>query len=110
MSDTTASPARPVSLVTVIFLFALLGVFAWIAHRYYHPAAVAPQNEVAENLPKDLAWRATPATRRETLAALNAKHDQQATTYAWVDQKTGVIQLPIERAMELTAAQYGAKK
>ena len=38
------------------------------------------------------------------------KQAKQAASYAWVDQKAGVVQLPIDRAMELTAAHYGSKK
>lgn len=109
MSDANQT-ARPVSLVTTLFVMALLGLFAWIVVRYYRPAPASPQNSVAENLPKDLAWKATPATRAQALADLRKKHTEQATTYAWVDQKSGVVQLPIDRAMELTAAKYGSKK
>jgi hypothetical protein len=74
------------------------------------PTTSTPQNQAAENLPKDLAWKSTPATRKQALAELREKQAKQAATYAWVDKKAGVVQLPIERAMELTAQQYGAKK
>ena len=110
MSDTTAQSPRPVSLVTTLFVLALFATFAVLVSRYYHPAAIAPQNQAAENLPKDLAWKATPATRKQALAELREKQSKQAASYAWVDQKAGVVQLPIERAMELTAQHYGAKK
>ena len=105
-----STPARPVSIVTTLFIMALLGLFAWVVTRYYHPAPASPQNSVAENLPKDLAWKATPATRAQALADLRKKHAEQASTYSWVDQKAGVVQLPIERAMQLTAEKYGSKK
>jgi hypothetical protein len=109
MSDHT-NTARPVSLVTTLFFMALLGVFAWVVTRYYRPAPASPQNSVAENLPKDLAWKATPATRAQALADLRKKQGDQAASYGWVDQKAGVVQLPIERAMQLTAEKYGPKK
>ena len=73
------------------------------------PTATAPQNATAENLPKELEWKATPASRKASLSALREKQAKQAVSYAWVDQKKGVVQLPIERAIELTAQQYGAK-
>jgi hypothetical protein len=110
MSDTTTPSARPVSLVTTVFILALFGLFAWLVMRLYSPAPAAPQNQVAENLPKDLAWKATPATRAQALAELRKKHAEQAASYAWVDQKAGVVQLPLERAMQLTAEKYGPKK
>ena len=116
MSETTApSPSRPaavrpVSLITTLFILGLLAVFVFVVQHFYVPTAVAPQNAAAENLPKELQWKATAASRRATLNELRERQSKQAASYAWVDQKTGVVQLPIERAMELTVQQYGAKK
>lgn len=118
MSEPSSSSARPVSLVTTLFVLALFAVFLLVVSRYYNPTAAAPQNQVAENFrtdPKDpkydptLAWKATPATRRAALAALREKQAKQAAAYAWVDQPAGIVQLPIARAMELTVQQYGPK-
>jgi hypothetical protein len=110
MSDSHVTTSRPVALITTLFILAL-SVIAWvIVSRYYQPTATSPQNAVAENLPKDLEWKATPATRKQTLAELREKHAKQASSYAWVDQKGGVVQLPIERAMQLTAEKYGSQK
>ena len=110
MSDSSASGARPVSLITTLFILALFAGFLFVVRHFYVPSATAPQNAAAENLPKELEWKATPASRQAALVALQEKQSKQAASYAWVDQKSGVVQLPIERAMELTARQYGAKK
>jgi hypothetical protein len=112
MSNPTAISPRPVSLVTIVFVLALFGAFALLVSRYYHPSAIPPENQRAENLPKDgsLDWKATPETRKQALAELREKQIKQANSYGWVDQKAGVVQLPIERAMELTVEKYGAKK
>lgn len=110
MSDTLRTPARPVSLFTIVFLFVLFALGLIVAHHYYSPAAVAPYNATAENLSKDLAWRATAKSRRDTLAQVKAEQTEKQNSYGWVDQKNGVVRLPIERAMELTAARYGAQK
>ncbi len=67
----------------------------------------APQNEAPENLPKELAWRATPASRRAHLAELREKEARQAESYGWVDRGAGVVQLPIGRAMELVVREHG---
>jgi hypothetical protein len=48
----------------------------------------------------------TPAQRREKLDAMHANEAKHAHSYAWIDQKAGVVQLPIERAMELTVQRY----
>jgi hypothetical protein len=110
MSDSTVPAPRPVALITTFFILALSAIAWVVVARYYQASAPAPQNAAAENLPKDLAWKATPATRKQALTELREKQAKQAASYAWVDQKAGVIQLPIERAMQLTAEQYGSKK
>ncbi|MDP3071564.1 MAG: hypothetical protein Q8N18_14840 [Opitutaceae bacterium] len=110
MSDTPATPARPVSLFSLVFVLALFALFLLVLRWAYHPANVSPQNDVAENLPKELAWRASVASRRKALEEHKAKQAAQAASYAWIDQGAGVVQLPIDRAMELTAQKYGAKK
>ena len=71
--------------------------------------SLAPQNEIPENLTKDMAWRATPEDRRKYLADLKEKQQAQANSYAWVDQKAGIVQVPIERAEELVIQDNAAK-
>jgi hypothetical protein len=110
MSDSTAHAPRPVALITTLFIFTLATAGFFVVQHFYSPSVASPQNSVAENMPKDLAWKATPASRKEALAALREKEAKQATSYAWIDQKAGVIQIPIERAMQLTAEQHGSKK
>jgi hypothetical protein len=102
---------RPVSTLAVVAVFVLLSLFWLLAVRVYVPhRPPAPQNETPDNLPKEQAWRATPASRRAFLAELREKQAKQATSYAWVDRKTGVVQLPVERAMELVVKEYGGGK
>ena len=110
MSDNSDTPARPVPLLTIGFILALLAGFALVVRHFYVPAGLAPQQAAAENLPKELAWKATAASRRAALSELREKQARQAGTYAWIDQKAGVVQLPIERAMELTAQSHGARQ
>lgn len=108
MTTEPESPSpRPVSLVAVIAIFILLSLFGVLAEKAYLPGmAAAPQNETPDNLPKDMAWKATPETRKAYLADLRKKQSDQAANYGWVDQKAGVVQLPIERAMELIAQEH----
>jgi hypothetical protein len=40
---------------------------------------------------------------------LREQQAKQLNSYGWVDQKAGIVRLPIERAMELTVEKYGAK-
>jgi hypothetical protein len=111
MSEPTAPAPRPVSTVAVIAIFILLSVFGLMARKFYlHSHTPAPQNEVPDNLGKDQAWRATPALRRAYLADLRKAQAKQAQSYAWVDQKKGVVQIPIDQAMDLVIAEKGSRK
>jgi len=110
MSDISAPPARPVSLFTVVLLLAVFAAFLLVIRYYYQPPAVATFNAAPENLSKDFEWRATSDARRKALVELRQNEASKASSYAWIDQKAGVVQLPIERAMELTVQKYGSKK
>jgi hypothetical protein len=110
MTEESAPLPRPVSVIAVAAIFVLLSAFGFITLHFYLPGRPpAPQNQTPDNLSKDQAWRATPATRRAYLADLRKKQSEQGTAYAWVNPKTGVVQLPISRSMELIVKQYGAQ-
>jgi hypothetical protein len=111
MSDTPASSPRPVSLAAILAVLAGFSLFLALVYLGYasHRAAL-PQNLAAERLPADLKWEATPEGRRAVLDDLRARQQKQATSYAWVDRKAGIVQLPIDRAMELTVREYAPKK
>jgi len=103
-------PARPVSLFTIVFIFAVFAAFLLVIRWFYHPASTTAFNATPDNLPKELEWRATAETRRKTLQEHQAAERQKATAYGWVDQNAKTVQLPIERAMELTASELAAKQ
>jgi len=110
MSDPRNSFPRPVSLVTVLAIaacFALFLLLVWIA---YVPRPLQQGiNLTPDQLSSDQAWQATPEARLAYLQALRAKQDAQLHAYGWVDQKNGIVQLPIDRAMELVVQQSAAK-
>jgi hypothetical protein len=108
MTEPTAPAPRPVSTVAVVAVFILLSLFGLMARKLYlHGNVPAPQNEVPDNLDKNSAWRATPADRRVYLKGLRDAQMKQAQSYAWVDQKAGTVQIPIDRAMDLVVAEQG---
>ena len=111
MSDNLVSPpARPVSLFTLVFLFAVFAAFLLVIRYFYHPASTAAFVAPVENLPKDQQWRTDRDSRRKALADLHEAEAKKAAGYGWVDQKAGVVQLPIDRAMELTAQDLASKQ
>jgi hypothetical protein len=110
MSDTPVIPARPVSLFTIVFLFAVFAAFLLVIRYFYEPATTSAFNATPDNISKDLEWRANAANRRQTLKQLRETEAKQDSSYGWIDQKAGVVRLPIERAMELTAKDLVAKQ
>jgi len=65
-----------------------------------------PIDAAAEKIPADQAWKATPAARKAYLAELRARQARQLADYGWVDEKAGIVRLPIDRAMDLIVGQY----
>ena len=110
MSDMPVTPARPVSLFTIVFLFAVFAAFLLVIRYFYQPATTSAFNAAPDNISKDLEWRANAANRRLTLKEHNDAQTAQMSSYAWIDQKEGVVRLPIERAMELTAREMASKQ
>jgi hypothetical protein len=100
---------RSVSWVSVAAIFGCFALFlllvrlGYLSHSNPPPYAVAP-----EGSPEELAWKATPEARKDYLADLRRKQQTQATSYAWVDQTKGIVQLPLDRAMELTVQELNA--
>jgi hypothetical protein len=111
MSDLSGSAPRPVSAITVLAILGCFALFLLVAYYGYLPRqSLAAQATTPEKLPEDQAWRANHLTREAALGELRKKQADQATKYGWVDQKTGVAQLPIGRAMELVVQENGARK
>ncbi|MDB6095631.1 MAG: hypothetical protein JWM32_3193 [Verrucomicrobia bacterium] len=97
MSDSSSKSAPLVTILTVMVGFAL---FLAVIYYFYLPRQSGPYVDDGIH---------TAAVRKENLAKLHDQQSKQATSYGWVDKKTGVIQLPIDRAMELTVQKYATK-
>ena len=98
MSD--SSSVRPASLISVLAIMCCLALFLLLVYLAYLPNQTGPY--VGDGI-------RTPEERKEKLAELRANETKHAHSYAWVDQEAGVVQLPIERAMELTVQRYQSK-
>jgi hypothetical protein len=110
MSDAPSQTPRPVSPVAILAALAGFCLFLFLVRlAYVRNLPPPPQDLAAEKLTPDLAWKATPAARRANLDELRAKQAKQAASYAWIDQGKGIVQLPIDRAMELFVRDTRAK-
>ncbi|MEO6003538.1 MAG: hypothetical protein ABIZ04_05340 [Opitutus sp.] len=98
MSETNSNRA---SLVSIIAIFVLFGLFLAVVYYVYVPRQTgAFAGDGIHSVQQ----------RQKTLTELHAKEAAQAKSYGWVDQKAGVVRLPLDRAMELTLQKYTAKQ
>jgi hypothetical protein len=85
----------------------------YLAQRYAneHQASVLsplvpPKGDVQEVLPSEVTQFPQPrleTDERTEIHDFRLKEEQQLHSYGWVDQSSGVMRIPIERAMELIA-------
>lgn len=113
MSDqmpSAAFPQRTPVFTAVVVIVAALA-FSWVVHRYYHPSVpVAPRgNANPADFAADVRWKMTPEGRAQRLTELRAREQAESTTYGWVDQKAGIVRLPLDRAVELTVRDLSRK-
>ena len=102
MSDSNASFSFPhrTPVFTTGLILVCFALFGWLAIKVYTPHAY--KVDKVEGLK-------TPEDRKLILEQLRAKEHAESTTYGYLDQKTGVVRLPIDRAMALTAQERGLK-
>lgn len=100
----------------VIITFAVTGFFHYLQQR--NEAEQAPISPLVTNAPKDTRRLSTdyrdylkqnfPSPQleideRTQLDQIRLKEEETLATYGWVDQKAGIVRIPIERAMDLIA-------
>jgi len=102
MSDSSSfSFPHRTPVFTAVLVIGCFAVFVWLAGRLYTPRAYAVQ--AVEGV-------RTPADRAELLAKNRKRENEEATKPAsWIDQKAGVVRLPIDRAIELTVRDHAKK-
>jgi hypothetical protein len=80
----------------IVLLFALFGIIVL--------AIIGP-------MPRGSDYEETRAKKRmEQLKTVREDVEKALNTYAWIDKKKGVVQIPISRAMELTVADLAKQK
>ena len=102
MSDSTSNFSFPhrTPVFTAIIVLLSFAAFAWLATKIYRPNAFTVDK---------IEGVRTPADRKAILAEHRSKEQADSTSYGWIDQKAGVVRLPIERAMELTVQDHAKK-
>lgn len=93
---------RP-ALALVLLPFATLLLMRWLLHAFEAREAVKLDSsllarDTGRQLPPEPRLQVSPS---EDLAAMRAEEEAILTTYGWADRASGVVRIPIERAMEL---------
>ncbi len=82
--------------VGIVLLFALFGIIVL--------AVIGPA-------PRGSTYEETRAKKRmENLKTVRDEAAKALTTYGWIDKKKGIAHIPIDRAMELAAAELAQRK
>lgn len=97
MSESTSNRAP---LISVLGIFVLFALFLGLVYFLYLP------RHTGEFTGDGIR---TAEQRKKNLADLRAKQSAQLSSYGWVDQQAGVVQLPLDRAMELTLQHYAKR-
>lgn len=102
MSDSSSHFSFPhrTPVFTAIIVLLSFAAFTWLANKIYTPHA--------DTVDK-IEGVKSPADRKALLVEHRSKEQAESTTYGWVDQKTGIVRLPIDRAMELTVRDNAKK-
>ena len=111
-AETPAPAAESRAGFWVTFLAALgcFVIFLAVLYLAYIPQRrMAPEVDLAK-IPPEEQWKYTPEGRMARLQELRAHEQAAQTAYAWIDQSKGVVQLPIDRAEQLTLQELNAQR
>ena len=85
-------------ILTAISLLIVWGIFNWFKHREeLSHRAVSPMASPSQLPPEPRLQIKTD----EQIIHLHESEEHILSSYAWVDQKTGVVRVPIDKAMDL---------
>lgn len=102
MSDSPSNFSFPhrTPVFTTVVVLVCFAAFGWLAWKYYTPYAYAVDKVDGVK---------TPADRKDLLEKNRQKERDESVGYVWVDQKAGIVRLPIDRAIELVAREHAKK-
>ena len=105
--------------VCILIYFVVLGVYRgldWYARKTQKAASplvtvtanpevrrAMPYGQTQEEINKTFPVPRLEENERQEIKDFRLQEENTLNSYGWVDQKTGVVRIPIERAMELTA-------
>lgn len=111
-ASVAAAGARAGFWVTFLAALGCFVIFLVVLFIAYIPQRRAAPEVDLSKVPPEEQWKYTPEGRKAHLDEMRAREQAAATSYAWIDKGKGVVQLPIDRAMQLTLRDLtaGAKR
>ena len=94
--------------VTLLAALGCFVIFLIVLEIAYIPQRRAVPEVDLSTIPPEEQWKYTPEGRMAHLNEMRAREQAAQTTYAWIDKSKGVVQLPIDRAMQLTLQDLNA--
>lgn len=101
--------ARSIPWISVAAIFGCFAIFFLIVYLAYLPQRHGTAEVDLSQVAQEDRWQYTPEGRLARLNDVRAHEQTELSTYGWVDQKAGIVRLPIDRAMELTLRDLQAK-
>ncbi|MFV0415897.1 MAG: hypothetical protein ACK5NG_05975 [Chthoniobacterales bacterium] len=98
-TSSTSGPKSTWSLIFYVVLAFIMILLFWMGAKWLASGSDLDASEEA--------LRRT--TRLETLDKIRKEEAAKADSYAWIDREKGKVQIPVERAMELTVAEMAAQ-
>ena len=103
-----ATETRAGFWVTFLAALGCFVIFLVVLEIAYIPQRrVAPEVDLAK-IPPEEQWKYTPEGRMAHLQELHVREQAAQTSYAWIDRGKGIVQLPIDRAEQLTLQELNA--
>jgi hypothetical protein len=101
--ETSDVPARPLVLIAIgmavaaVVIFAVIGLLYGYIYRQSIRSA-APVFVDSGVLPPEPRLQLAPVA---DLEQFRSREDRALRTYGWIDRESGVVRIPVDRAMEL---------
>ena len=87
------------AFLVLVFLFGVVGLFRYFAKRAAEAQPpVPPMGAMVEKLPPGPRLEANPSL---DMKEMREAEDRKLKQYAWIDPDKGVVQIPVDRAMDL---------
>ena len=107
-ASTDSAGARTAFWVTFLAALGCFVIFLVVLFLAYIPQRrLAPEVDLSK-VPPEEQWKYTPEGRKAHLDEMRARELAAATSYAWIDKNKGIVQLPLNRAMQLTLQELTA--